>query len=126
MFSVAFSPDGRRLVSGSNDCTSDYGVSQMGYSARHEGTAILSTRLRTRSWNLIASFCGSNYQIWDVFTGVQVGMYTGHSGLPAIAFSTDVDASPGDEAYWSISGPRHPLKIRPKCLSPGSRFVGVY
>jgi len=125
---VAFSPDGRRLVSGSNDLyRRDYGGHNWVLCASWRATAILSTRLRTRLMDLIA-------QLWDQTSesGCRHRCASRHvywnSGLPSAhrIFKPMSCIGPGDESGTGPYLSRTPLKDRQNAESAEGAVRGVY
>jgi WD40 repeat protein len=117
--SVAFSSDGRRLVSGSDDSTIRLWNVQTGALLQvmtgHK-TTVYSVAY-SPDGKLIAS-CSADKTVitWDAATGLQVGKYAGHScSVDCVAFSVDGlrIASTGEKQVhvWSMDATDRSVKV---------------
>jgi len=93
--SVAYSPDGSRIVSGSSDKTLRIWDAQTGAPlgeplTGHKGN-VLSVAYSPDGRRIVSGSSDRTLRVWDVQTGVQIGEpLTGHEGdVRSVAFSPD-------------------------------------
>jgi WD40 repeat protein len=137
VWAVAFSPDGTRVLTGSQDntarlwdaATGKAVATLAGHTAPVEAVAFSpdGTRAVTASWDNTA-------RLWDAATGKTVATLTGHSGpLWAVAFSPDgthvlTGSEDNTARLWTVFKSAQDLvnTVRtsvPRCLTPPQREV---
>lgn len=120
VLSVAYSPDGRRIVTGSSDTTLIMWDAATGTPARSLMTGHHSEVYSldfNRNGNLIASGAlDGELRLWNGRTGDAIGgaLMSGSQRLNAVAFAKDQDilATAGDGlAFWDVSDPENPVQL---------------
>ncbi|RZT18358.1 WD40 repeat protein [Mycobacterium sp. BK558] len=92
VLSVAFSPDGTKVVSAGGDIRIwDAATGQpVGGPLGAQGSTYVSVSFSPDGRRIAAGAAEKSIQLFDVFSGQQVGVFTGHrSAVEAVAFSTD-------------------------------------
>ena len=95
MYSVAFSPDGQRIVSGSDDSTVrvwDAATGQpVGQPLTGHTGAVTSVAFSPDGKRIVSGSCDKTVRLWDADTGQPVGEpLTGHTdAVSSVAFSPD-------------------------------------
>ena len=93
IFSVAFSPDGTRIVSGGKDSSVRVWDASTGAELNvlngHCG-AVGSVAFSTDGTRVISGSADSSVRVWDASTGAQLNVLNGHIyGVSSVAFSSD-------------------------------------
>ena len=94
MYSVAFSPDGRRIVSGSYDDTLRIWDAESGAALQrltgHEGGPVTSVAFSPDGRRIVSGSWDRTLRIWDAESGAELQRLMGHEGpVDSVAFSPD-------------------------------------
>ncbi|CAE7085845.1 unnamed protein product [Rhizoctonia solani] len=142
VWSASFSPDGTRVVSGSDDETiyiwdAERGVAIIGPLEEHTGT-VYSTAFSPDGAQILSCLDDGTIRFWDTRTGGTVGEpYRGHTGeVYSVAFSPrDVYIASGGEdktvRLWDVrtghqvdqSFEEHTSEVNSVTFSPCGRFI---
>jgi len=118
--SIAFSPDGGRLASGSDDQTVRPWSVQTGAVLQvmmGHNDAVQSVAYSPDGMLVASGSDDRTIRIWDVESGLQIGIYTGHpSWILRVAFSADgqrIASGDKDNAVhvWSTDSPHTSGKV---------------
>ena len=94
IYSVAFSPDGKFVLTGSQDGTARLWQVHGGHSVRqfagHQGGDIGGRVLSPDGKSILTGGNDKTVRLWDAATGRQLRMFAGHAGgISSVAFSPD-------------------------------------
>src|SRR5258705_9528331 len=112
-YCIAFSPDGRQLVSGSGDHTIQLWNIQTGALLQvmsGHNDAVLSLAYSPNGMFIASGSPDTTVRIWAATTGLQVAMYAGHATpVWCVAFSADgaciaSGSTDGKVHVWSMNG----------------------
>jgi WD40 repeat protein len=132
--SAAFSPDGKRIVTASDDTTARLWDAATGKQIReltgHAGI-VLSAAFSPDGKRIVTASFGGTARLWDAETGKPIGELTGHAGIVfSAAFSPDgkrIVTASGDKTarLWEILNTQelvsHAKAATPRCLTPAQR-----
>jgi WD40 repeat protein len=127
--SVSFSPDGRRIVSGSSDKTVKVWDAQTGQETltfKGDSTYVLSVSFSPDGKRIVSGGYDSTVKVWDAQTGQETFTLKGHSdGVTSVSFSPDgkrIVSGSGDKTVkvWDAQTGQEMLTLRAQLQVPAA------